>query len=163
MSTDPSDLLRRLEAGELHRFADWPNPRVPRVAAGVYTIWDAGRLMYAGMAGRSLTVDSVRRGQDAGKATGLYSRLNSHASGRRSGDQFCVYVADRLLLQELDDAQIEAIARRELNFDALICEYVHKRLTYRCVETEDGSTARLLESEVRAGGLSAGKPLLNPA
>lgn len=163
MRTDPSDLLHLLEAGELHRFADWPNPGVPRVAAGVYTIWDAKQLIYAGMAGRSLTADGVKLRQSGGKATGLYSRLASHASGRRSGDQFCVYVADRLVMRELDEAQVEAIARRELNFDALIREYVHKRLAYRYVETEDGPTSRLIEGEVRTGKLSAGKPLLNPA
>jgi hypothetical protein len=31
---------------------------------------------------------------------GLRSRLVGHASGRRSGDQFCVYVADLLVLSE---------------------------------------------------------------
>jgi hypothetical protein len=28
-------------------------------------------------------------------AKGLWTRLNAHASGRRSGDQFCVYIGDR--------------------------------------------------------------------
>jgi hypothetical protein len=34
------------ETGRSYRFADWPNESVPKVAAGVYTIWDAGRLIY---------------------------------------------------------------------------------------------------------------------
>jgi hypothetical protein len=38
------------------------------------------------------------------------NRLASHASGRRSGDQFCVYVADRLVMPELTSDGLEAIA-----------------------------------------------------
>jgi hypothetical protein len=41
---------------------------------------------------------------------GIYTRLLSHASGRRSGDQFCVYVADRLVLPTLSPENIAAIA-----------------------------------------------------
>ena len=77
--------------------------------AGVYTIWDdAGGLVYAGIAGRN----------PAGK--GLASRLRSHASGRRSGDQFCVYVADHYVLRELTREQIEAIRDSRLSMDALV-------------------------------------------
>jgi hypothetical protein len=78
-------LLDQLEHGPLHRFADYATLTgvIPGSGAGVYTVWDdAGGLVYAGIAGRN----------PAGK--GLVSRLRSHASGRRSGDQFCVYVAD---------------------------------------------------------------------
>ena len=35
------DLLSALETGPVRRFAEWPDPSVPKVAAGVYTIWDA--------------------------------------------------------------------------------------------------------------------------
>ena len=37
------ELLRALEEGARHRFADWPVQAVPKVAAGVYTIWDHDR------------------------------------------------------------------------------------------------------------------------
>jgi hypothetical protein len=43
-------------------------------------------------------------------AQGIYTRLQSHASGRRSGDQFSVYVADRLVLPTLSHDDINAIA-----------------------------------------------------
>jgi len=33
--------------------------------------------------------------------TGPWGRLNSHASGRRSGDQFCIYAHDRLVIPSL--------------------------------------------------------------
>ncbi len=41
-----------LDRGSLHRFADWPNEVIPRVAAGVYTVWQGDRFLYVGMAGR---------------------------------------------------------------------------------------------------------------
>src|SRR3954463_8452990 len=93
-------LIDHLEHGPLHRFADYATLTdvIPGSGAGVYTIWDdEGGLVYAGIAGRN----------PAGK--GLASRLRSHASGRRSGDQFCVYVADHYVLPELTREQIEAI------------------------------------------------------
>ena len=38
-----------LETGPSHLFTDWPNPSVPKVTAGVYTIWRHDRLVYVGM------------------------------------------------------------------------------------------------------------------
>jgi hypothetical protein len=84
-------LLNALEHGQLHWFAEWPAAAVPRSGALVYTVWDrSGQLVYVGMAGRGETT--------AARGPGPFGRLNSHASGRRSGDQFCVYVCDRLVL-----------------------------------------------------------------
>ena len=81
--------LAALATGPFYLFKDWPVAEVPRVGSAVYTIWDVdGPLVYVGMSGRSA------------KATGNgpWGRLNSHASGRSSGDQFCIYVCDRLIL-----------------------------------------------------------------
>jgi hypothetical protein len=154
--------LQELGTGELHRFADWPNEAVLAVAAGAYTVWEDERLVYAGMAGRSLTEDSILEHRtDPTRVTGLRSRLASHASGRRSGDQFCVYVADRLVLPRLEPEAIQAIAAGATSFDALVREYIHTRFGYRFVEAANG--ARELERAVREGQLSAGKPFLNPA
>jgi hypothetical protein len=55
-----------------------------------------------GMSGRGIAADTVRRNTPQG----LYTRLQSHASGRRSGDQFCVYVADGLVLPSLSPEDI---------------------------------------------------------
>jgi hypothetical protein len=91
--------LDQLRDSALFRFADWPNAAVRKFGAGVYTIWDSsGGFIYAGMSGRSITDTTPPQEQ---RPLGLYTRLHSHASGRRSGDQFCVYVADRLLLPGL--------------------------------------------------------------
>ena len=61
----------------VHRFADWPNKEVPKGKPGVYLIYQEGRWIYMGMSFKN-----------------LQSRLSQHASGRRSGDQFCVYAGD---------------------------------------------------------------------
>jgi hypothetical protein len=96
MNTGPiGNKLEILAAGPVSRFSEWPNPSIPLVAAGVYTIWDGPQFIYAGVAGRSLTGETILRRRQDDKETGLRQRLASHASGRRSGDQFCVYVADR--------------------------------------------------------------------
>jgi hypothetical protein len=92
--------------GTAYSFASWPNPLVPTFGAGVYTIWHTdGHFIYVGMSGREITAETIRRNTPQG----LYNRLQSHASGRRSGDQFCVYVADRLVLPALSPEDIDAI------------------------------------------------------
>lgn len=92
-----------LELGLFYRFSEWPVAAVPRHAAGVYTVWESdGRLTYVGMAGRAADANTVARWEShSARPRGLWGRLNSHASGRRSGDQFNVYVADRLVLPSI--------------------------------------------------------------
>jgi hypothetical protein len=106
----PDDAAAALGSGESHSFTERPKPTVPRFGAGVYTIWHIdGRFIYVGMSGRGITQETATRNSPLG----LYTRLASHASGRRSGDQFCVYVADRLVLQTLSQADIAAISSGE--------------------------------------------------
>ena len=150
--------LRSLEAGTPYRFADWPNADVPRVAAGVYTVWlPDGKLLYVGMSGRGLRFDA-----DDGQRRGLWTRLNSHASGRRSGDQFCVYVCDRLVVPHLTRKQQQEIGSGKLSLDALTRDYIREHLTYRFVATGDGAEAFEIERQVQRGALRTGQPLLNP-
>lgn len=115
-STSDAELFDHLAHGPLHWFREWPNAEVPPFGAGVYTVWDdAGTLIYVGMSGRTITIDT----QPRTKPYGLYTRLASHAGGRRSGDQFCVYVADRLVLPSLTAEQVRLIGAGALEFDAL--------------------------------------------
>jgi hypothetical protein len=96
------------------------------------------------------------------KAVGLYTRLNSHASGRLSGDQFCVYVANRLVIPELRQDQLQKFGSGALKLDALTREYINTHLEYqfKCVET--GKEALVLELACRRGTIFRVKPLLNP-
>lgn len=45
--------------------------------------------------------------------------LNSHAMGRRSGDQFCVYVCGRFVVPRLTSAQQAEVGDGRLSLDAL--------------------------------------------
>jgi hypothetical protein len=148
-----------LGAGAAYSFADWPSPEVPTFGAGVYTIWDnEGRFIYVGMSGRSITAETSR----PNTPHGIYTRLHSHASGRRSGDQFCVYVADRLVLPKLSQEDIAAIASGRHQMDAFVRLYIHENLSYRFVILPDGAAAREAEAAIKRGEWGHGKPLLNP-
>jgi hypothetical protein len=159
---DNSKPLEELQSGASHRFADWPNKDVPIVAAGVYTIWDGDFFIYVGMAGRGLTADGTDSPDEPVKAKGLKTRLDSHAGGRRSGDQFCVYVCDRFVIPRLTAVELEQIGAGTLLLDKLTRRYIHERLNYRYVPTSDGKVALALERDVQRGALLAGKPYLNP-
>ena len=152
-------LATDLAHGTAYSFSDWPNPAVPAFGAGVYTVWHHdGRFIYVGMSGRGITGDSTRRNTPRG----IYTRLQSHASGRRSGDQFCVYVADRLVLPNLSHEDIAAIAAGRHQIDAFVRRYIHENLCYRFVMLPDGVAAYRVEKAIKAGAWGNGRPLLNP-
>ena len=88
-----------------------------------------------------------------GRTWGLRTRLASHASGRRSGDQFCVYVGDIFVLPELHRSQIEAIRDRTINLDDLIRDFIQNELIFRFAETSSGNRALELERLIKAGVL----------
>ena len=154
-----------LETGEIYRFRDWPVSAVPRYAAGVYTVWDEEeRFIYVGMAGRGADASTIIRWSKEGlPPKGLWQRLNAHASGRRSGDQFCIYVADRLVLPRLTPAQLIGISEGTERFDSLVRRYIREHLGFRFRRTEDGAGALESERKIRVGALRAGAPSLNPA
>ena len=158
----PEDDLDRLENGPAYRFSDWPNPSVPKVAAGVYTVWEHGRLVYVGMSGRGLAAEDIAAPDEPAKAKGLWTRLDSHASGRRSGDQFCVYVCDRFVVPHLSPQQQVQIGDGVLSLDALTREHIRGRFEYRYVTVDNGRDALALERDVQCGGMGGGKPFLNP-
>jgi hypothetical protein len=151
--------VTELSRGDARSFADWPDATVPTFGAGVYAIWDREeRFIYVGMSGRGITASTVRRNTPHG----IYTRLASHASGRRSGDQFCVYVADRLVLPTLTPDDIEAIGSGRHQMDAFVRRYIHENLRYRFVTLPDGAAAYVIESAIKNGKWEHGRPLLNP-
>lgn len=110
----------------------------------MYTIWDQqGRFIYVGC------------------SKGLRGRLETHAGGKRGNDQFNVYVADRFVLPQLEQSQIDEIAAGASLFDDLVKDYVRERLGFRfhvCAR-DDASD---IEKAIKAGEWPPGKPLLNP-
>jgi hypothetical protein len=148
-----------LSSGPAYSFADWPNLAVSTFGAGVYTIWhNDGRFIYVGMSGRGITAETIRRNAPQG----LYTRLKSHASGRRSGDQFCVYVADRLVLPNLTQKEIADIASGRHQMDAFVRRYIHENFSYRFVMLPDAAAAYVIETAIKSGEWEHGRPLLNP-
>jgi len=108
------------------------------------------------MSGRSFTGETESNGR-----AGPWGRLNSHAIGRRSGDQFCVYVADRLVLPTLHN-RIAEIADGSLSLDKATRDYIRANLGFRWVAMENGKVAFELERRLQKGEAPCGKPLLNP-
>jgi hypothetical protein len=157
--------MRLLSSGPLFSFVMPLDPGLPRVAAGCYAIWDrGGRFVYAGMAGRTLTADRISglRNDPKARVTGLRDRLNAHRNGRRSGDQFCVYVFDRFVLPTLSPDAVVAAGAGTRHLDEDTKEYVRAELSYRWVETRDGAEAYRLEAELVTRGLDGSLPYLNP-
>ena len=127
-SLDLEQLWDELNCQPVHRFADWPNRDVPKGKPGVYLIYLGNDLKYVGMA-----------------SANLYGRLNQHARGRRSGDQFCVYVSDRLVMKNLTAEQINGISEGTYSLDHQIRDFIRTELSYRYVLAPDDPTARTLE------------------
>lgn len=153
-----------LQDGPVFRFADWPSEQVPRRSAGVYTVWRQAEFLYAGMSGRgALAEDFVADPDFPQKVMGLWTRLNSHASGRRSGDQFNVYVCDRFVVPALTPQQQHEVGQGVLLLDRATRDFIRAQLSFRFIICADGTQALATERAVRSGYLPAGRPYLNPA
>jgi hypothetical protein len=156
MTAEFTELVRQLEDGTPHRFSDWPADHFDAGPSGVYTIWNGQQLLYVGMAW-------AHRDDVNPKAQGVFGRLASHASGRRSGDQFCIYVCDQFVVPELTADDMTALRRGERLLDGRTRAFIHGHLTYRVAITTSGAEARALEALVRRDGLPrAGRPTINP-
>jgi len=139
-------------------FREWPNEAVPKVAAGVYAIWEGDRLVYCGMSGRGYE----KKLRQNPRKLGLVTRLGSHASGRLSGDQFCVYVANRLVIPAPGPEELRRFATGDLTLDQLTRSYIHESLAYQYCLVAGSSEAYQLEDRCRRGLVFAQKPSLNP-
>lgn len=121
-------------------------------------------LIYVGMSGQGggASEDAVAQAVERGRPWGLWTRLNSHASGRRSGDQFCVYVGDRLVLPTLTSSDIQNVANGSLSFDSLVRSYIRDNLEFRFAVTTSGQDALAAERAIKSGALGS-LPFLNPS
>lgn len=103
-----------LATGKLYEFKNGLHADIPWAKPGIYTIWEGNVFIYVGIAGRGLNVNVEHK-----KMRGLRDRLDSHWKGRRSGDQFAIYVCDRLVLPKLLPKQIQDVGAGKLSLDAL--------------------------------------------
>ena len=90
------DTPSHLENGTLHHFAEWDTLSMESGLPGVYHTSGAARTSSTSASHTEEARESANR-----QARGLFGRLRSHASGRRSGDQFNVYVCDRFVIPTL--------------------------------------------------------------
>jgi hypothetical protein len=132
MDLDISEPVHQLENGPAHAFRDWPASHFDAGPSGVYAIWNGGLFLYVGMA-------YAHRDDENPRAQGVYGRLRSHASGRRSGDQFAIYICDRFVIPNLARDELNALARGERLLDGRTRDYIHAHLSYRVVLTDSGA------------------------
>jgi hypothetical protein len=62
----------------------------------------------------------IAAGYQGPKVTALRHRLRSHATGRRRGDQFRMYDADRFVLPTFSSTEIADVAAGRPSLDALV-------------------------------------------
>ena len=98
----------------------------------------------------------------ARKKYGLVTRLDSHAKGRLSGDQFNVYVANRLVIPGLEPSRLARFADGSLTLDLLTRQYIHQHFQYQYLIVDHSKEAFTLEKKCQGGEIFGKKPLLNP-
>lgn len=147
-----------MEFSQRYPFSQWPDGGVPAVSAGVYAIWRGDELVYCGMSGRGIEAGHI----SSKKKYGLITRLASHATGRLSGDQFCVYVANRFVVPDLTASDLHRFATGEVSLDRLTKAYIRQYLDYQYVIVESSAAAFELEKRARRGEVFGVTPLLNP-
>ena len=150
--------LSELEVGQVHTFREWPVDTFPKGPPGVYTVWHGDDFLYVGIAYRD------PKDTNNPQARGVWGRLSTHASGRRSGDQFNIYVCDRFIVPELSDDDRDALRAGSRLLDTRTRDYIRDNLCFRVYITDDGTTARKIEHHIRTHGLQrSGRPWLNPS
>ena len=128
------------------------------MAAGVYVIWDDQTLLYVGTAGKDL--DKAKK---SGKNKfGLITRLNSHASGRTAGDQFCSLLSNRIVIPSLTKTQIIKFKEGSVTLDQITKKYIRCNLEYQYLVVDNFQDAIDLEMHIRRGAIFSTTPLLNP-
>jgi hypothetical protein len=151
------EICQKLTTGTSYPSSEGLHDDLPLANAGAYTIWRGAEFIYVGIAGRGLDLTIEHK-----RMRGIRDRIGSHWYGRRSGDQFGVYVCDRLVLPELTREQINQVGAGDLSLDALTRVYIHKHLSYRFVVSSSFAEALAIENMFAAGETAVSKPLLNP-
>ncbi len=137
-------------------FCEDPRKIIPNYGSIVYTIWNrSGEWIYVGIGGLGQSPATPLKKRNP------VSRILQHQSGRRSGDQFCIYVHDYYIVPRIEPETYQFI-RGDL--DRMTKDFIRNELCYRFIvlQTEDSiEKVRKIESKLKSGYLSYGKPLLN--
>ena len=132
-------------------FRDDCRKHIPKTGSVIYTVWNQENdFIYVGISGTQKSLEK-RNPQ---------SRIQSHARGARSGDQFCVYVHDFYVIPEIVKKSTYEFSRGHL--DSLTKEYIQSNLSYRFKRFQDEGSVKTvaeLERELKKGIF--GVPILN--
>ena len=144
---DLSDLLSpSISSTSLAKVPSKPTPSKNKESI-IYSIWDEDDyFLYVGVSG-------PQKGD-------RLSRIKKHASGSRSGSQFCVYVQDYFIVPWLG----ANYKRAKGKLNRLTKCYIHTYLSYRLKIIPNDSrrkTAECLEKYIIGSGVYGKKPLLN--
>ena len=133
-------------------FSEDPRRHIPNKGSIIYSVWDKEeKFTYIGISGLQKSLE---------KRSPL-SRMISHASGRRSGDQFCIYIHDFYVIPKLINEGEYTPSIGVL--DKLTKEFIHNNLFYRFVGFETYNSdeiVRSLENQIKSGVLGI-SPILN--
>ena len=140
------------------KFKNWPQKNFPALAAGIYLIWDGQTLLYVSTAGKDL--EKALRSEK--NRFGLITRLNSHASGRAAGDQFCTLLSNRIVIPSLKSSQLNKFREGSITLDQMTKKYIRTNVEYQYLLVENFQDAIDLEDYCRRGIIFGTKPLLNP-
>ncbi len=133
-------------------FSENPRQYVPNKGSIIYSVWDKDeKFIYIGISGKHKDV----------KIREPLTRMIKHASGSRSGDQFCVYIQDFHVIPELVKGGKYTPQKGLL--DRLTKDYIHKNLSYRFVPFDSDDShliVQRLEKQIQSGALGL-VPTLN--
>jgi hypothetical protein len=138
---------------ELRQFSTRNVTDIPSWGSIIYTVFlDKTEYVYVGIGGLSGATVKERNPR---------SRIIQHSQGRRSGDQFCIYIQDFYVIPQLVG---QDYTPKKGYLDQLTKEFIQSRLTYRylVVQTEDShAVVRKLERELQSDVHGFGLPKLN--
>ncbi len=138
---------------ELRQFSTRNVNEIPSWGSIIYTVFlDKTEYIYVGIGGLSGSTVNDRNPR---------SRIIQHSQGRRSGDQFCIYIQDFYVIPQLVGHDYTP---KKGYLDQLTKEFIQSRLTYRymVVQTEDShAVVRKLERELQNDVHGFGLPKLN--
>jgi hypothetical protein len=89
------------------------------------------------------------------------SRIRQHTQGRRSGDQFCIYIQDFYVIPDLIRTDYTP---KKGHLDELVRNFIQSRLSFRFVvfQTDDSDQiVRRLEREIQSGQRQNRLPTIN--
>ena len=131
---------------------------IPTPGSMIYTVWQNQiDFIYVGIGGVGQSSNTPLENRNP------RSRIEQHSSGRRSGDQFCVYVHDFFVIPELVKSG-NFIPEKGL-LDRKTKDFIHVHLSYRYMVFQTNDSSRIvrdLEAAIQRGVHGFGKPLLNP-